>query len=253
MKNYITYKVGVSIASDGYYSKIKNNEGEVVVLRNHQLQRFGPLPQEIMQGNALKVGCTVHYVEKHQNTKTYYYIDRDFYSKRKQPEIIAPGSESVPTEFKEFLKFTGPEERDAARESGYHAHIKFLCSLANIRRSGDLYIGVDNSGNILGVEKELRDKLPADIEADFRNIIRISTGSTLFESSLSFEWLDKFGQDGASHKLLHIHIPVWNGDLPLFAAGESVYVRSGAASVKLRFNDLRSYIINPEQFIRLNN
>lgn len=248
----INKRTGICESVDRNISTIIDTDtNERIILRNHQLEKFGSLPPHIRQNNGLKPGVTVHYVSiKDENTqKVMFYIDGDYYFPK---EAWCAGAESITREHKQYFQFVRPEEiiqDERSRNPGFYNHLRFLTSMANIREEGEIYLGTDNYGYAIGLDDQLSESQIPDAEACLRNYIRLSTGSALFEASLRIEWLRKVGRDGQTKLICHIVVPQWKGEVPVFCNGEAVYIRSGAASVRLKYNDLKSYIINPETFI----
>lgn len=251
MKN-IDRREGRCMYVDGYCSKLEDlKTGEEICLRNHQLEKWGILPPQIKSERGLRVGASIRYVVITENNATKYYIDGEYYFPK---EAWCAGGENTYREHKQYFQFMKDGEDVEADERskcpGFYNHVKFLTSLANIREEGEIYLGTDNFGYAVGLDDQLLESQIPDAEAQLRNYIRMSTGSMLFEASLRVDFFKKTGRDGRLKLLCKITIPKWNGDLPVFANGETVYIRSGAASVKLKYNDLKSYIMNPETFIQ---
>jgi len=225
---------------------------EVVTLRNHQLEKFGALSPAIRYENGLKIGSTIHYVSimDRRVGKRFYYIDGDYYFPK---EAWCAGAESASREHKQYFQFMKSDEAhepdERSKNPGFYNHVKFLTSMANIREAGEIFLGTDNYGYAVGLEDQLSESQLPDAEAALRNYIRTSTGSALFEASLKIEWIKKPGRDGRPKLICHITVPEWRGELPVFCNGDAVYIRSGAASVKLRYADLKSFINNPDSFI----
>ena len=249
----IDKRKGICTYVDRYISKVTDIETkDVITLRNHQLEKFGAIPPEIRHGNGLKPGETIHYVaiSDHSYDKVMFYLDGDFYFPK---EAWCAGAESSTREHKQYFQFVRQDEivelDERTKNPGFYNHVKFLTSMANVRKEGEIYLGTDNYGYAVGIDDQLSESQIPDAEAALRNYVRMSTGSALFEASLKIEWIKKVGRDGRPKLVCHIVVPEWKGELPVFCNGEAVYIRTGAASIKLRYSDLRSFIYNPDTFI----
>lgn len=128
------------------------------------------------------------------------------------------------------------------RTMQYNEILSELLAFANSHVEGQLFIGVNNGGEIVGVEDELLNDTPftnrADFEADFRNFINQTTGNFAFCSSLSIDWFHT--DDG--HLFCRITVPQWDNNVILMR-GTELYVREGAARRQLKNNDLIQYIL----------
>lgn len=125
----------------------------------------------------------------------------------------------------------------------YNEILSELLAFANSHVEGQLFIGVNNGGEIVGVEDELLNDTPfanrADFEADFRNFINQSTGNFAFCNSLSIDW---FHTDN-DHLFCRITVPQWNNNVILMR-GTELYVREGASRRQLKNNDFIQYILS---------
>lgn len=249
----IDKRKGICTYVDRYISKVTDIETkDVITLRNHQLEKFGAIPPEIRHCNGLKPGETIHYVaiSDDSSDKVMFYLDGDFYFPK---EAWCAGAESATREHKQYFQFVRQDEivelDERTKNPGFYNHVKFLTSMANVRKEGEIYLGTDNYGYAVGIDDQLSESQIPDAEAALRNYVRMSTGSALFEASLKIEWIKKVGRDGRPKLVCHIVVPEWKGELPIFCNGEAVYIRTGAASVKLRYSDLKSFIYNPDTFI----
>ena len=129
------------------------------------------------------------------------------------------------------------------RTMQYNEILSELLAFANSHVEGQLFIGVNNGGEIVGVEDELLNDTPfanrADFEADFRNFINQSTGNFAFCNSLSIDW---FHTDD-DHLFCRITVPQWTNNVILMR-GTELYVREGASRRQLKNNDFIQYILS---------
>lgn len=150
--------------------------------------------------------------------------------------------ESNTLEYKtSFLHCSKPVRNERAAQ--YQQIFQAITSFGNSHREGRIFIGVNNNGEVVGIEKELESETyfdnRADFQKDFKNTLTQCIGNYAFTSSIEFRWYKT-----EDMKLFcEIRIPEWNGDI-LFLNGSEIYVRDEAGKRQLKNKDIIDFIIN---------
>ncbi len=124
----------------------------------------------------------------------------------------------------------------------YQQIFREIAAFGNGHETGDVFIGINNNGEISGVEEELLNEAPftnrADFQADFRNQLNQAIGNYQFVSSITMTWYKT-----VEEKLFcRISVPKWDGTVILLNGCE-LYVREDAGKKQLKDKDLIDYIL----------
>lgn len=154
-----------------------------------------------------------------------------------------PIQEGRNVEFKSSFVHTAYPVKTNERMNQYRVIFSEITAFANSHEEGTIYIGINNNGDIQGVENELLSEVPfisrVDFESDFINQLYLQTQNHAFVSTVKIAWY-RTENDKIFSK---IHIPQWNGQLILLN-GTELFVRNQAGKRQLKYNDLIEYVIN---------
>ena len=123
---------------------------------------------------------------------------------------------------------------------------KEIVAFGNSHEAGDIFVGVDNDGTILGVEDELLNEAPfgnrGDFQADFINQLSQAIDNFSFVSQIKVIWYKTIEE-----KLFcQISVPKWEGGIILLNGCE-LYVRVDACKKQLKNTDLINYVVTRYQ------
>lgn len=156
---------------------------------------------------------------------------------------VLPIQEGKNVEFKSSFVHTAYPVKTNERMNQYRIIFSEITAFANSHEEGTVYVGINNQGNIQGVEKELLFEVPfysrADFESDFINQLYLQTQNHAFVSTVKIDWY-RTESDKIFSK---IYIPQWRGQLILLN-GTELFVRNQAGKRQLKYNDLIEYVIN---------
>lgn len=139
-----------------------------------------------------------------------------------------------------FLHCANPLHNE--RTYQYQQIFREIAAFGNGHVAGDVFIGINNKGEVRGIEEELLNETPftnrADFQADFRNQLNQAIGNYQFVSSITMTWYKT-----AEEKLFcRISVPKWEGTVILLNGCE-LYVREDAGKKQLKDKDLIDYIV----------
>ncbi|WP_287640797.1 ATP-binding protein [Bacteroides sp.] len=156
---------------------------------------------------------------------------------------ILPIQEGKNVEFKSSFVHTAYPVRTNERMNQYRIIFSEIVAFANSHEEGTVYVGINNQGDIQGVEGELLSEVPfssrADFESDFINQLYLQTQNHAFVSTVKIDWY-RTESDKIFSK---IYIPQWKGQLILLN-GTELFVRNQAGKRQLKYNDLIEYVIH---------
>ena len=140
-----------------------------------------------------------------------------------------------------FLHCAKPIRNERAAQ--YQQIFQVMTSFGNSHLEGKIYVGVDNNGEVVGIEKELESGTnfdnKADFLKDFKNTLSQCVNNYAFTSSISFRWYKT--QD--MKLFCEIIVPKWEGEI-LFLNGDEIYVRDEAGKRQLKNKDIVDFIVN---------
>lgn len=139
-----------------------------------------------------------------------------------------------------FLHCANPLHNE--RTYQYQQIFREIVAFGNAHVAGDVFVGINNKGEVRGIEEELLNETPftnrADFQADFRNQLNQAIGNYQFVSSIKMTWYKT-----AEEKLFcRISVPKWEGTVILLNGCE-LYVREDAGKKQLKDKDLIDYIV----------
>ncbi len=148
---------------------------------------------------------------------------------------MIPESESDTIEFKSSI-FHSANPKD--QSSNHLVIISSMIGLAN-NRGGKIFVGINNRGEIVGIEDELQRESPfntvADLVNDFQNRIYQLTNSHVFMRSVSFEFLQR-------DQKVFLQISVPKSPEIILLRGSILLVRDAAGTRQLKNHDLINFI-----------
>ena len=139
-----------------------------------------------------------------------------------------------------FLHSAKPQRNERIYQ--YQQIFREIAAFGNGHLAGDVFVGINNEGEVCGIEQELLNETyftnRADFQADFRNQLNQAIGNYQFVSSIKMTWYKT-----AEEKLFcRISVPKWEGTVILLNGCE-LYVREDAGKKQLKDNDLIDYIV----------
>lgn len=179
-----------------------------------------------------------------QRIKNYYqgFVSSENGETKESPEKLIAGGENNEAEFKSSLRWDYKEER--INKKLEIVILKSLSAFANAE-GGKLVIGVDDNGEILGLENDYlslegdRDKF----ELHLRNIINNTFGKNFAASGIAIEFYQAEGKE-----ICVIDVLRWGSPLYLEVTdnngqkSKKFYVRSGNSSQELELDEISEYI-----------
>lgn len=150
--------------------------------------------------------------------------------------------ESNSTEYKSSFLHCAKLVRNE-RAAQYQQIFQAIVSFGNSHREGKIFIGVNNKGEVVGVEKELEHETNFDNRSDFQKAFSNSLSQCVdnhaFTSSIEFRWR----KTRDAHLFCEISIPAWHGKT-LFLNGNELYVRDEAGKRLLKNDDIIDFILS---------
>jgi membrane protein YdbS with pleckstrin-like domain len=169
-------------------------------------------------------------------TKKAIAVQRSTAPVKSVEELLAEG-ESQFVEYKSSLMWDYRQQR--INKKLYTPVMKSLAAFMN-SRGGHLLIGVDDEGNILGIEADLQGMKKPNLDG-WENVFNLAFNSMIGVAYRRLIELEFYEKDGRTV----CHVFVHPADRPIFLKEnntEKFYIRAGNASQPLSFSEAATYI-----------